>query len=395
MKKTAYIAFLIVSALVVTAGCKKPYLPPVVAVSSNFLVVEGLINTGSNLQDSTIIKLSRTVKLASSNSSNPELKATVKVESDANVSYPLAETGDGYYMAPGLNLSAANKYRLQIITADSRTYQSDFVQVKNSPPIDSVKYLVKSDGVQININTHDPANKTTYYRWSYDETWIIHSNYNSHEELITTPFDTIVFRPAADQIYRCWQSHIANVIVLASTANLKQDVISQNELTSVASTSEKISDRYTILVKQYALTGDAFKYWQQLKKNTEQLGSIFDAQPSEIPGNIHCITNPSEPVLGFMSAGTFSQSRIFIDNLDLPLWKATPAITGCTVDVFPYKDADGIDEVRTFLYFGHEIPLDAIQPPGSPISGYTAALPKCVDCTLRGTKTQPSFWINR
>lgn len=43
--------------LIVAGGWKKPYNPPAVAVNSAFLVVEGIINSGS---DSTIIKIGRT-----------------------------------------------------------------------------------------------------------------------------------------------------------------------------------------------------------------------------------------------------------------------------------------------------------------------------------------------
>ena len=46
----------------------------------------------------------------------------------------------------------------------------------------------------------------------------------------------------------------------------------------------------------YALTRDQFNYWANLKKTTEYLGTIFDAQPSQLNNNIHCLSNPSEPV---------------------------------------------------------------------------------------------------
>src|SRR5437879_5486860 len=131
-----YRIYLIIIATIIISGCRKPYLPPIISSGTNYLVVEGAINTG---QDSTIIHLSRTVPLSSPSGtmSSPELNASVVVESDANASYPLTDAGNGYYVAAGLNLSASNKYRVQITTADSKVYQSDFVTAKNSPPIDS------------------------------------------------------------------------------------------------------------------------------------------------------------------------------------------------------------------------------------------------------------------
>jgi hypothetical protein len=396
MKKIAYISFLMAFAIAIATGCRKPYLPPVVAANSNYLVVEGVINTGGSLLDSTIIKLSRTVKLDSSNGSKPELNAKLSVESDANTSYPLAEVGNGRYVAFGLNLSAANKYHLKIVTADNKAYQSDFVPVKNSPPIDSVYYQAKGNSLQINADTHDPANATIYYRWEYTDTWLIHSEFNSLSIVVHTPHDTVLYRTLAQHIYNCFQSGISNSIILNSSAKLSKDIIAGNTVDVIPSTSERLRTRYSILVKQYALTKEAYSYWQQLKKNTEQLGSIFDAQPSEIPGNVHCITNPSEPVIGYISAGTIAQRRIFIDNRDLPAWVAITPYDQCKMDTAWFSNPKTKqNDVVTEIYTGAQIPIyPVVVPLIGTILGYAASSPLCVDCTLRGTTTVPSFWTN-
>src|SRR5579872_1819930 len=108
MKRNIYILILIIMAF----GCRKPYLPKIIAVSSNYLVVEGAINPGS---DSTSIRLSRTVPLSSTAQVKPELGATVTVLTDGGGTYPLSETGNGYYTAPGLNLNSSAKYGLKIM----------------------------------------------------------------------------------------------------------------------------------------------------------------------------------------------------------------------------------------------------------------------------------------
>lgn len=76
----------------INLSCKKPYTPPAVTATTNYLVVEGLINTGS---DSTIISLSRTIKLDSNTIAKPELRATISVQNDNNSNYPLTELGKG------------------------------------------------------------------------------------------------------------------------------------------------------------------------------------------------------------------------------------------------------------------------------------------------------------
>ena len=364
--------------LILAMACRKVYDPPVVAANANYLVVEGIINTGS---DSTIFNLSRTVNIKQKIVANPELNAAVSVESDNNRIYSLQAAGNGKYVSPGLNLDNTRTYRLRINTADGKAYLSDFLTPKVSPPIDSVGYTVESNGVQVYLNTHDPANATRYYLWQYNETWMFNSFFDS--EFIISG-DTVALRPANQQIYYCFTSDSTSTIVLNSSAKLSQDVIYQTPITFLASTSEKIEDRYSILIKQYALTPDAYNYYQLLKTNTENLGSIFDAQPSQLPGNIHEVGNPAEPVIGYISAGTVSQKRIFIDSRNLPAWLPYTYydMINCAADVMAINTQAEID-----FYYLHNPPY--YMPTTAPGAG---AYPICVDCTLRGTKTVPSFW---
>jgi len=269
------------------------------------------------------------------------------------------------------------------------------VPVKNSPSIDTVNYTIQSSGLQVNVNTHDPANNTHYYRWEYTETYIIHSMYYSN--YMEVNHDTTAVRPPDKQIYQCWVNDTSSTIVLGSSAKLSHDIISEQPVITIPSTSEKVHIRYSIRVKQYALTTDAYNYFILLKKNTEQLGSIFDAQPSELTGNIHCLSNPAEPVIGYVTAGNATEQRIFIDNKDLPAWTPDLPDKNCQIDTLRYvflipnsAPPQLIYYVKEFIYTGVEIPIDIV---GSyPNGGFTAAFPYCVDCTLRGVNKPPSFW---
>ncbi len=409
MRKLKYfLLLLIISSFV---NCKKPYNPTIISASNSYLVVEGEINSGT---DSTFIKLSRTVSIASKISTNPELNAVVTVEGDQNTSYSLIETGSGNYACAGLNLDGTHKYRLNIKTANGEQYQSDYVPVLNSPPIDSVTYdangtLQNGPGVNIYVNTHDPTNKVQYYRWDYQETWKFQTAF---ESIFKSNGDTVLARDLVnDNIYQCWRSDSSSTIVLGSSAKLSRSVIAHNPVAFVNSTSEKVSINYSILVRQYALTADAYNFYTVLKNNTEQLGSIFDVQPSEINGNIHCVNNPSEPVIGYISVGNTSNQRIFINEEKLPFWTATTVYGGCMLAPNPlnpkvlccyysFPDAFGTihNEVDEYINYNIAltsdplIPVNAISQPGGPILGYTAAEPACVDCTLRGTNKRPAFW---
>ena len=181
MRRMSHIASLGIVVQLAIVSCRKPYDPPAVSSNNSYLVVEGVINAGP---DSTFINLSRTVKISDKIVANPETGAVLTVEGDQNVSYPLTERNKGNYTSPGLNLDNAHKYRLRIRTANNKQYLSDYVEVLNSPPIDSISYdingVLSVPGINIYVNTHDATNKVVYYRWDYQETWMIHSYYSSY-----------------------------------------------------------------------------------------------------------------------------------------------------------------------------------------------------------------------
>ena len=396
MPSINYRGKIILSALlllsIIAVSCRKLYSPPSIVATNSYLVVEGVINSGS---DSTFIKLSRTVKISNKTATNPELNAILNVEGDQNTSYPLKELGNGVYACTGLNLNSSRKYRLSITTASNKQYLSDYVPVLNSPPIDSINFDIKGTvsgaGLNIYANTHDASNQVRYYRWEYQETWIIHPAF---ESFFKSNGDTVLNRDLVnDNIYTCWQNDTSSNIVLASSAKLSQNIIYNNPILSIPSTSEKLGDEYSILVKQYALTPEAYSFYTSLKKNTEQLGSIFDAQPSEITGNIHNTTNPNEPVVGYVSVTNAQSKRVFIAHNDLPGNVQPIYPYDCKEDTALYVNKNGFNDVQNILINQPivYVPTSAIAPRGI-IIGYMYSSPECVDCTLRGTTQTPPYW---
>lgn len=372
-------------------GCTKPYNPSVTAAPNNYLVVEGNINTGT---DSTTILLSRTTNISSGITSAPELNATVTIQDSQNGSYSLTNAGNGAYKSGLITLDQTRNYRLNITTSDGKNYTSDYVPAVNSPPIDSIGFTIKSDGLQIYVNTHDPNNHTHYYRWDYHETWEFHAEYSSNYE---SNGDTILPRQISRQIYKCWTNDISTDIKLGSSAKLTQDVIYQNPLVFIPSTSEKLEERYSILLKQYGMTTDGYNYYNLLKKNTEQLGSIFDAQPSSLSGNVHSTTDPGLIVIGYVTAGTVQQKRVYFNNLQFPSsWKATYPYD-CAQDTTLYNDPHslppGQNTTLQLVPLPNALVITSAVTQMGHIIGYLYSYHDCADCSIRGSTTAPSFWI--
>ena len=330
------------------AACVDSFDTPKISFEKGLLVVEGFINSGGG---PTTIRLTHTIELANEKGNPiPELKATVTVEGDDNSRYPIAEKNNGTYSATISIINPGKKYRIHIRTTTGKEYVSDFVSVRQSPPIDSVTWIAdrEKNVIQFYVNTHDPENKTTYYQWEYVETWQYRAD-------CINPLDPI-------PKYACWSSQGSTSIFNASSSRLSSDVISGFPLGFIHANSEKPNIVYSLLVKQYALSRAEFDYLDQMKKNTEKLGSIFDPQPSQLQGNIRSVSDPEEPVLGFVSVHSVAEQRIFLLNYKLPGW----------------------------IY---KIPSWYVCPP--PESGPCDPSPPCADCTRRGgTNIKPDFWIN-
>ena len=106
----------------------------------------------------------------------------------------------------------------------------------------------------------------------------------------------------------------------------------------------------------------------------------------------------AEVVIGYITAGAPSKTRIFIDNRNLPNWQSINYYAGCLLDTDLYKYAQKgggfINQVALNIYPGYAIPVLPIAVPNGPILGWSASNPACVDCSLRGSKIKPSYWID-
>jgi len=131
------------------------------------------------------------------------------------------------------------------------------------------------------------------------------------------------------------------------------------------------------------MSQDAYLFMQKMKKNTEQVGSLFDAQPSQISGNIKCVTDPNELVIGFVEVTQEQTKRIFIYNSQVPGWGYSTACTQIVVDNI-------LDSMN--IYGGYPTVPKEVAPGGGVKTFYAANLPQCIDCTTSGVNRKPSFW---
>lgn len=381
MMKRTYTYVVFISVLLFSFACKKAFEHDAISDSPSLLVVEGIINPGGQ----TKIALTRTLKLSEKTAAKTEKGAKLQIEGANNAIFQLTESSTGVYTLPPTNFNAAQQYRLRIKTAAGKEYLSELMSVRSTPAIDSLNWKRESDGLGIYINAHDSNNNTRYYQWDYVETW----------EQRSSDFSEFIYKDAKIQdrnlseiplLFTCWRTIASTSILLASTAKLSSDVVSDFPLVHIPNGNEKLGVRYSILVRQYAIGREAYEYLTLMKRNSEQQGSLFDNQPSEIIGNIKCITDPKEQVIGFVNISQVLEKRIFIKNDQLPGWNFNRA---CNILVVRNHK----DSLAAAFTTGSNLVVSSNLNMAGLIESYNGGSADCIDCRTRGgSNVKPAFW---
>ena len=362
------------------ANCITEFDPPSQGYD-NLLVVEAFLSDGD---DPFEVKLSRSMPIDTSGLI-PEVGATIRLYNLDGEFYNLREETNGRYQHPPINPQVGESYQLFIRTRDGNNYESSSVTMRSTPKIDSVtyRYIERPEmglkGIQTFVNTHDPNNNTWYYRWIWDETWEFRTAYQSQHVYE----DGMIFL-REDNIYKCWKNSESTSIKIATSKNLTEDIISQYPIWYVTTATDRLGDRYSMNLKQYALSEESYNYWLELQKVTESLGTLFDPQPATVYGNIYNVNNETEVVLGFFDASTVEEKRIFLTRADMPPTRIPDYYSYC-VDSIVSRGLVGEMVLR-----GYMLAYETQNEFGG--FEYLMSDPYCIDCTIAGTNVKPDFW---
>jgi hypothetical protein len=390
--KGAYI-LMVLAVLSVNILCRKVYEPPEIKASNHFLAIDGFINTGTSA--SSVFTLSRSLSLTDSLTNLPELNAEVIITGANGSSYRLTDSNStGVYVSDLLNLDPSQQYHLTVTTQEGNKYQSDPVTPKYAPGIDSLNWeqvsdpVALEDVVNVYVNAHDSTNKTRYYRWDYDETFQHQSYYQSfwfvddQNRIRSIAGDSTLL-----STHVCWTTQHSTSILLGTSITLSQDVISQVKIAEFKQNDPRLDIRYSMNLRQYPIDLETYQYWLTVQKNSQSLGGLFDLQPSQIKGNIHGVTNPTDPVLGYVSASSVTEKRIYIDNHSLTSWKSNIA-NYCPTKII------GTDPLNTLVWNYPDTAYTAWFFTGGPPPDLIIAFKSCIDCRYQGgTNQEPNYWI--
>jgi hypothetical protein len=374
MRKIFHIA--IVLLILVISGCITQFVPDI-DEDPDLLVVEGLI---SDQPEVYTIKLSKSMPLGKKTTLRPLKGCTVSIRDNLGHAYlaPESTTAGTYLTTPGTFRGVVGRqYTLHINTNNSTTnhysYESLPMEMQAVPPIDSLFYekvVIQEktefsgakEGSQVYLNTHDPLESCKFYRWDYTETWKFRLPYY-------VPNNT------------CWITNNSNEINIKSMSILTQNRISRFPLKFISNETDRLAVRYTILVNQYSLSESEYTYWEKLQSISEEVGSLYDITPSSIPGNIFCIEDPAEQVLGFFSVSGKTSKRIYIDENFLGL-----------VNYYKECPADTIYGTGPIPFLNSSVWVIEEQPYAMPPYRVITEMKFCADCSVKGTTIQPAFW---
>ena len=360
--------------IVFILGCIEPYEPHI-ADYENLLVIDAMI---TNQEGPYTIRLNRSYSYDGNHSQNVR-NAVITVRDNHDNEYNFREIYGGLYQNSDSSFRGkiGYSYMIHIETETGEIYESDFEELKEPIPIDSIYYQYEPvqetslKGIQIYLNTHDPENETWYYAWTYKETWEFAAPLVSYKYPQT-----------------CFRDNSSLEFIIGSSIKNNKDELKRQPVYYVDYNSDRLRIKYSTLLQQYSLTEENYLYLSELKRINESGGTLYDAPPTSLSGNVFNINNPKEAVLGLFQVSGVSEKRLFIDNESLPDKGVIPKMPqDCDVIYILASDTIAIAEEISNGYFIAGYLGDGESAQVELINQY-----RCIDCRESGTAVKPDFW---
>jgi hypothetical protein len=356
--------------LLLVIGCSVEFIPDS-EENKEQLVVEGMITDQNRINR---IRLSRSLPVGKPLVRRPVKGAVVTFTDENAIVTTLKESPAGTYSTDSLSFRGrvGGSYSLTI-KINNVTYETDFIEMKPVPPVNSLYYEKEvinassdtnyvDEGCRIYVDSYDPSGKCLFFRWDYAETWEYRIPYAVKNKV-------------------CWVTERSDEILIKNTSLYSQARVSKFPILFISNNGDRLKETYSILVNQYSLNESEFDFWERVQNISQNVGNLYDISPMAIPSNIECCEKPEEKVLGYFSVSAVTQKRLFIKDhfFGLPhffIYCATDTLKGNLPETGLNKDYWVIED------YGDEL------PPFWVITTYR----ECADCTTRGTSVMPPFW---
>lgn len=401
MKKQIYrrsnILLIACGLVLIFRGCSYPFTPEGIRQESGILCIEGDILIG----DTSWFKVSESLELDNALDGNLSIKVDeLWVEDEQGNKYlpylyrESEEYSDrgllqaGYYIDTK-NLPTDRKYKLCAVRDGVGRIETPLMEVSIASAIGEIgyKYNNEDNTVDIYLTTEVGTESGNYYRWKYDDIWEVHATYYSR--LYVNPTNYSVYRRTEiSPGYQCWSYGTSKEVMFANTASMEVNKLDSLKLYSIPYSDNKISVLYYTNVKQYSITEDAYKFWESIKINSENIGGIFAPQPSEMRGNLTLLEDPDRFILGYISASTVQTKSCYIDDGNVYWYDYFSKYRCETIRSTSAPTIRYISDMLKARYDLYDEVLDGMT------TYYLWADIRCTDCRSTSTKRRPSDWRN-
>lgn len=407
-------------------GCVEPFEAESLSFE-NILVIDARLTDEFKRHE---VILRRTYPFDSENF-EVEQNASVQINDDNGSTFDFQEEESGRYVSTTeFSANQGIGYRLSVVTADGRSYQSETAVTPKKIPVKELRAELgfnddENEGIFISLTNTDTDNEGKFFRYEYEETFkIIAPFYNPFEwdvvdslffqENDNDGFD-IRIKPRNDESQFCYGFNKSKDLSLSDSEQNTDNRSNEVEVRFLASDAFELSHRYSILVRQYRLSSDAYSYYRNLEDFTSSESVFSDTQPGFLDGNIKASTD-DESVLGYFEVAAVNTERIFLNYTDFyPDRPLPPYIIDCQLTTapqllafVPHVGPDFVvdesevvspllDGIQAGLIAYHETNEDYEEPEGDGLveglGPFFVKATGCIDCRAFGSNVKPDFWI--
>jgi len=370
--------------------CTEPFQPENSGGYESALVVDAKITNEFRKQE---VFLSRALRLEA-DTPRPERNAQVQMIDDQGNTIRFEEASPGSYVSETAFAALPRReYRLQVVTRDTKVYESLPAELPAKNPIDSLyaERIINDDGqdgMAIFVDAYNPEGDSRYYHYDFEETYKIIAPLWRNRRLIIGPAGGLILGPQEREERVCYTTDTSHKLILTNTHTLNEDRIKRFMVRFINRDNYIISHRYSILVKQYILTAGAYNFYETLSTFSSSESLLSESQPGFFNGNIVYVDSPTEKVLGYFTIATVSSKRIFFDYTSFfPGEALPPYVNDCRVYAPSPRDLG-------FLFLQNQIRYISNNDQPEPGEGPYFIVPRvCGDCTVLGDLEPPDFWV--
>ena len=375
--------------LITLVSCIERYYPGEEDLRSGSLVVSAHLTGIPGVQT---VQLSRSVSISNS-SFDPVIGGYVEVERSDGEVRVFDETDPGHYQCnlDGLFLQTGSEYHLILVTPDGKRYESGYETLHPVPEIQDVYYEIESmptidpevtdQGIRFYVDFEIEKDSGRFLRWEMEETFEVR---NPDYETQMYGKDKQWYDITSELKWlTCWLYRDIHEIFTRDLKNVNGTSYSRLPLNFVSGTTWKLHHRYSLLVRQYSHSEDAYWYWNELAKNVQSGGTLFDAQPALTPSNICNLEECEELVIGYFSISGAVEKRVFVG-----------IVPGLEVYRDPYFCRPGVFPRFLWRYPLDKLPFYVAQANVMGVYENGEVKDECVDCRLykNSTSEKPEFW---